>query len=89
MSDPAVIAAETAYGRMGSEYTVWSAAVIAARVMAEPLRALHRPMTLGELADAGLDPTWRMCWQCSQGYCWEQFPCANAEHLYSAEELEQ
>ncbi len=89
MSDPAIIAAEKAYGRMGAEHTIWDEAVTAAREMAKPIRELHRPMTPSELADAGLSRHWRKCVECSSGYYWNDFPCETAKHIYTTEELER
>ncbi|WP_078278567.1 hypothetical protein [Mycobacteroides franklinii] len=42
MSDPAVEAAQRAYGAMGAEATIWDEAVTAAREALEPIREWHQ-----------------------------------------------
>ncbi|SHS12008.1 Uncharacterised protein [Mycobacteroides abscessus subsp. abscessus] len=89
MTDPAVEAAQRAWGDRRGSKIAWKVGIAAAREMAKSIRKLHRPMTPSELADAGLSPDWRKCVECSSGYYWRDFPCATAEHIYTTEELER
>lgn len=75
MSDPAIEAAQRAWGDRRGSKTAWKVGIAAAREMAKSVQELHRPTYVAHRRR-------KFCVDCGQVW-----PCETAKRVYPSEEL--